>query len=480
VWVRRYLRVTLYNRLDFLPSRNPGDPKMPRLTVAGINRYRASHKRREIRDSALPGLYLIVQPTGQKSFCMRFCRPDGRAAKLVLGPFVDDQVKMPDASPVIGMPLTLAAAHELCARLHRQRKLGTDVIGDYLTGKQQSRLQVKQGAATAYPVVLRQFIAEHAKPHTRRWREAARLLGLDYPADVGEPTVIKDGLCDRWATKPVNAVVPDDIHNIVDEVRRQGTPGLPCKRKREGLADAQARVVLATLSSFFGWCARERRIPSNPCANIEPPRLAASRNRVLNNAEIAAFWTATEKVGEPATQMLRLLLLTGARRDEVRCMRYSELSADGVWTIPGERTKNHRVHVLPLPKLARDILGSVKRKAGSDFVFTHNGKVAVRINSHIKRRLDEAMMKPTPWVIHDLRRTCVTQMSEIGVQPHIIEAVVNHVSGSKGGVAGIYNHAEHTAEKKAALERWAAHVESIVTGKPAANVLPMKAKRKQK
>ncbi len=449
---------------------------MPRLTPAGIARYRPTSKRREVRDSAVRGLYLVIHPTGAKSFVLRFCRPSGQPAKLTLGPLDLTGAEIPE-EPVIGQPLTLGAAHALATKVHRQRALGRDVIADYQALRQQHRLQVEQGAASAYPALARQFITEHAQPKTRRWREAARLLGLNYPADGGEPTVIKGSLCERWATKPISAIIGDDIHIAVDDTRRRGVPGLE-RRKSEGLANAQGRAMLAALSALFGWCLKERRIATNPCTGISAPSPPVKRDRVLTAAEIKAFWTAADSTGEPVSQLLKTLLLTGARLNEVRCMRRSELSADGsLWEIPSSRTKNKRTHQLPLPAQAQALIKSVKRISGSDLVFTLDGKAAVSLGSYRKHQLDAVMNIPA-WTIHDLRRTCATQMAEIGISPHIVEAVLNHVSGHKASVAGIYNKAQYASEKASALERWAAHVESIVSGKPAENVLPLTAKRR--
>jgi integrase len=454
---------------------------MPRLTVAGINRYRPSRKRREIRDSAVRGLYLVIHPTGAKSFVLRFCRPDGTPAKLTLGPLDLTGAEIAD-EPILGQPLTLGAAHALATRVHRLRALGRDVIGDYQALKQQHRVQAEHGAATAFPVIVRQFIREHAQPKTRRWRDTARLLGLYYPKDGSEPTVIKGSLCERWASKPITAIVGDDIHAVVDDTRRTGVPGLE-RRKSQGLADGQGRSMFAALSGVFSWCLKERRIATNPCTGIKAPSPPTQRDRVLDKAEIAAFWRATDKVGEPISQLLKLLLLTGARRDEVRLMRRSEITtdADGLvtWNIPGARAKNKLPHVVPLSAQALALLKSVKRVSG-DYVFTLNGKLAIGFGSHRKAALDAAMQPTTPWVVHDLRRTAATGMAEIGIAPHIVEAVLNHVSGHKASVAGIYNKAEYASEKATALARWAVHVQGIASGKDteAEKVVPLTAKRR--
>lgn len=172
--------------------------------------------------------------------------------------------------------------------------------------------------------------------------------------------------------------------------------------------------------------------------------------------------------------LLKLLLLTGCRLNEVAGMTRTELSDDGAtWNIPGSRTKNKRPHVVPLAHLAREPLNSVKPIAGeAGLVFTTTGRSPVSGWSKIKRRLDEAMKIP-PWRLHDLRRTTATGMAEIGIAPHIVEAALNHISGAKAGVAGTYNRAAYAEEKRAALERWALHVQGLVSERPA-NVVKMR------
>jgi integrase len=145
-------------------------------------------------------------------------------------------------------------------------------------------------------------------------------------------------------------------------------------------------------------------------------------------------------------------------------MRRRELSENGaVWTIPGERSKNHRVHIVPLPPLARQIIASAG--GNGEFVFsTTDGRRPMSVGSKIKKRLDARIKASEPWREHDLRRTCATGMAELGVQPHVVEAVLNHISGYRSGVAGTYNRAQYAAEKKAALERWAVQIKKLTAG----------------
>jgi len=135
--------------------------------------------------------------------------------------------------------------------------------------------------------------------------------------------------------------------------------------------------------------------------------------------------------------------------------------------IPGSRTKNRQAHVVPLPPLAHKTLASIKPIAGAaGYVFTTTGRTPVGAWSRIKNQLDTAMGTMPPWRLHDLRRTFVTGLADLGIRPDVIELAVNHRSGLRGGIAGVYNKSELLPERRAALERWAAHVEGLVAGKP--------------
>ena len=293
------------------------------------------------------------------------------------------------------------------------------------------------------------------------------MLGLAYPPTGGEPTPIKNGLCERWSDKPIAEIDGHDVHSLIDETRRSGAPGL--ERRSDGPTEARARVMLSCLSKMFGWLVQHRRLSQNPCKDVHRPEASRARDRVLTDAEIVKFWRATDAERKELSALLKLLLLTGCRLNEVAGMTRAELSDDGAtWNIPGARTKNKRPHVVPLAPLARKMVGS-----GSEgFVFTTTGRSPVSGWSKIKRRLDEAMKIP-PWRLHDLRRTAATGMAEIGIAPHIVEAALNHVSGAKAGVAGTYNRAAYAEEKRAALERWASHVQGLVSERPA-NVVKMR------
>jgi len=156
--------------------------------------------------------------------------------------------------------------------------------------------------------------------------------------------------------------------------------------------------------------------------------------------------------------------LTGCRREEVGALRWSEVNLDaGTISLPAERTKNGRGHTLALPKAAMDIIRSIPPRVGRDHLFGERS-IGFRSWQVQKARFKDGISEP--WNIHDIRRSVATHMAEIGVLPHIVEATLNHASGHKGGIAGVYNHAKYPQQIKAALALWADHVRSIVTGEP--------------
>jgi integrase len=274
---------------------------------------------------------------------------------------------------------------------------------------------------------------------------------------------ISKGLAERWRDKPIAEIDGHDIHTLIDETRQRGVPGL--ERRGDGPTESRARAMMSCLSVMFGWLVQHRRIETNPTAGVHRPETPKARDRVLTDAEVVAFWSATESERKEFSVLLRILLLTGCRLNEIAGMRRAELSEDGlIFTIPGERAKNHLKHVVPLAPLARELIESVP--GDGPLVFTTNDRTPVSGWSKLKSRLDLAMKIP-PWRIHDLRHTAATGMAELGIAPHIVEAALNHVSGAKAGIAGRYNHAAYAEEKKIALQRWSEHIAGLVAGKKA-------------
>jgi integrase len=406
------------------------------LTAAAVARMRPASQRREIPDAGAPGLRLVIQPSGAKSWAMRFRRPNGEHAKLTLGP-VDLSGKEVAAELAIGHPLTLSGARALAAEISRQRVRNLDVVAEHRTDKQRRRVAIEERGTNTFSQAARDFIEGHKvkksgmKP--RRWREVARLLGLDYPADGGYPTTFKNSLSDRWRNKPIAEIDGHDIYSVIDETRRQGVPGL--ERRNEGVSDPRGRRMADALSTMFKWLHRHRRITTDPCVGAYRPPPPAARDRVLNVKadvrkadELRWFWAASDNVGEPFGALLKLLLVTGCRLNEIARTTRDELSDDyAMLRLSGLRTKNGLPHDVPLPPLAREIFARIPRLSDCEFVFSTNGRTPVSGFSKIKARLDTLMLaeakkehgKVLSWRLHDLRRSTATGMAGLGVPPHI-------------------------------------------------------------
>jgi integrase len=417
-----------------------------RLTASAVAKHRAGPKRRMIPDGR--GLYLVVQPTGAKSWAMFFRGIGGRMVKLTLGPLGEEEVA---AEPVFGAPLSLAGARRLAAEVNRQRALGRDVAAQRLREK----LEKQAAAANTFAAAVRDFITEHSMKKVRGWREQARLLGLG--ADLNE---IPGGLCERWRQRPIGTIDGHDIHGVVDETRKRGAPGLG--RRSDRVTESRARAMFCCLSKMFAWLVSQRRVAANPCAGVHRPETSRPRERVLTDAEIVKFWRATDELNEPFGRVLKLLLLTGQRLNEIAGLRREEIVGDEIH-LPGSRTKNHRAHVVALSTMAQDLLAGAGRVPESPYVFTTTGTTPVSGWSKTKRRLDSLMPDVPPFRIHDLRRTCVSGMARAGADLPVIERAVNHISGSFGGIVGVYQKHKFEHEVRAALQAWAELLARIVS-----------------
>jgi Arm DNA-binding domain len=174
-----------------------------KLTDVALRKYKPhASKIRIISDPATESLYFIVYQSGKKAWAMRFRRLGGRAGKMILGRFDASGHELKD-DPEVGQPLSLKAARALAATIHRRRARGEDVIGEHKARRHRQRTEIAERAAGTFGALARRFVAEHSKVKTRRWRDSARLLGLIYSKDGGEPTETKGGLAQRWADKPV-------------------------------------------------------------------------------------------------------------------------------------------------------------------------------------------------------------------------------------------------------------------------------------
>jgi integrase len=185
-------------------------------------------------------------------------------------------------------------------------------------------------------------------------------------------------------------------------------------------------------------------------------------------------------LGNARGAIVRLVILTGQRREEIGGLRWSEIDVSkGLIALPGERTKNHRPQDVPLTDTAAAVIAGCRRRQDRDLIFGE-GIGAYQGWSKSKAALDKSIAKKAgengrvgPWRLHDIRRTVSMRMSDLGVLPHVVEAVLNHVSGHKAGVAGTYNRSVYGPEKRAALELWTKHVLTLVGDAPDAGQVVM-------
>ena len=239
------------------------------------------------------------------------------------------------------------------------------------------------------------------------------------------------------------------------------------KDDKAPMAGATARYG----SALFGWAIRRGTVSINPFERvpIAPP---ARRDRILADDEIRLVWAATEGPGA-FNAIVRALLLTGQRREEISGQTWAEIDHDvSRWTLPASRSKNGKPHFIPLSAQMQTLLRAQPRFERSDLVFP--GERGVFSGwSKSKARLDRRS-GVSGWTLHDVRRTVATGLQRLGVRLEVTEAVLNHVSGSRAGVVGIYQRHNWADEKRAALDAWGAHVMALVDGRaPQANVIPL-------
>jgi integrase len=410
------------------------------LTAVAVAKARAKAVRRELPDGGCTGLYLVVQPSGVKSWAARY-RNHGRNVKLTLGPVLLGAGAEPDVAPELGAPLSLAAARELATRALREVAAGRDPA----VAKRQRREQQHAAAADTLQAVCE----EHLR------REAGRLRTLDsqrrpdlelfYPA-LGQV--------------PLDQIKRGQFIRVLDAVADQRG------QRRAGRA-------LAAMKTLLNWHGNRSDYVS--VLTRTSWRAQGGRDRVLDDAELRRVWLAAErdKVFGP---YLRFTLLTCARRSESAALRISELSDDrAVWTIPATRYKTKYDVTIPLSKAAQRILASMPARPGGDYVFSATGARPFTNFAFAKAAFDKASGTGN-WRIHDVRRTARTLLSRAGVFPDIAERCLGH---RVGGIRGVYDRHRYEAEMRAAFESLAALVERIVRG-PEPAIADIAAERKRR
>jgi integrase len=404
--------------------------------AAWVDRIRPARKRRELPDrgnGSVAGLYLIVQPSGRKSWAVRY-RHAGKSHKFTLGNY-----------PAISLADARAQAGEAWALVYR----GTNPA---------TALRREDEQQPGFEAIVREFIIRYAKPRNRTWDEQARVLGLRASGD--DLVVIEGGLVQRWRKRQLTDIRRDEVVAALDDIIDRGSP-------------YAANRTLAHLRKLFNWALPRYRLAENPCRGVQPPGEEHSRDRVLSDEELQRVWLAAGEIGGPFGAVVQLLILTGARLNEVARMEWSEIDLERkLWTLPAERVKNKRRHEVPLSAAALAIIEARARGKGR-FVFsmTH-GRTAVVGHDGVKVRLD-ALSGVTGWRLHDLRRTVASGMAGLKIALPVIEKVLNHSSGSFRGIVGVYQRHEFADEKREALDAWAAHVERLVNS-PADNVVDLR------
>ena len=432
------------------------------LTVAAVAKLKPGRKRREVLDTT-PGLYLVIQTSGHKSWACRF-KKDGKRFKLTLGT-CDTSGKELEGEPAIGGHLTLAAARRLASEIHRQRAQGRDPVAE----RKAVRLKATLSTSTGFASAMREYCEKHCRDFKGRcgWARTAKTLGLSF--NKGSPSLIKNGLCHRWADRSVSEINEDDCFRVLEDARNDGIPGRGVKTN--GQSSARERDMSNALGGLFRWLRKRRRIAVNPMEGLERPEASGERVRVLKSAELRRLW---EACGDgPYGRIVKVMMLTGAHTGEVAGMRRGQLTPvtdPHTWSVPAELTKIKHAYTVPLTPMVKELIGDPL-----DFVFTTNGTAPFSGFSKAKARLDKRLGFSEPWQLRDLRRTLVTGMAVLGIQPHIFEACVNHIGGHKKGIARIYNKAEYEMPKRRAMERWAAHLDAVVSGREEQTVVEMRA-----
>lgn len=388
----------------------------------------AKGKRYEVRDTVLPGLHIRVSAKGGKVWYLA-TRVEGRMRRIKLG-----------AYPVV----SLSDARQRAQGILRDIALGT--YAESVPGS-------PEATTPTLGDIIPQFIDRHAKRHTKDWKGTQSVL-LRMKKLHGKPI---DQIKRADVVRELEAMIAD-----IEETGGKGT---------------RANRGLAAIKKLYSWCIDQGYVEISPVAALKPLIKEVARDRWLTDDEIISFWRGCETEGYPFEQFGKLLLLTGQRLREISDMRWSELDLEkATLTLKGSRTKNGTLHVLPLPPQAVAMLSAIPRFLDSDYVFTTTGKTPISGYGRFKRRLDVFVgLDAEDWRFHDLRRTAATNMAIIGVQPHIIEAVLNHKTGIVSGVAAVYNRYAYVDEKREALERWANRVEELTatcSDKPASPNLP--------
>jgi integrase len=357
-------------------------------------------------DDALPGFGVRKFASGKAYYFVKFT-VGAKQRKLSLGPVV---------------PGTLSEARKRASEILMRARAGQDVVAE------------KQVAKVKHKVALGELVPLYLDAKQDAFRPAHFLEATRYLRRYWSPL----------HGQAVEAIDRRQIVKVIDSLAYE----------HGKVASDRARTAL---SAFFAWAIDRGYLDLNPVQNIQRRASGASRSRVLSESELVAIWSACED--DDHGRIIRLLILTGQRRTEIGDLQRSEVDfAKRLIELPPERTKNNRSHLIPLSDASIELLAGVPERAGREYLFG-DGARGFQGWSKAKARLDEKLPTLKAWTVHDIRRSVVTHLHELGfAPPHVVEAIVNHVSGHRGGVAGVYNKALYLPERHRAIAQWAAYL----------------------
>jgi len=405
-----------------------GAPAQKPLTAIAVAKARAGAERREIPDAGCRGLYLVIQPSGHRSWALRY-RSRGRPVKFTLGTVLSPGAE-PATAPELDTPLSLAAARELATRTLREVQAGHDPA----VAKRKRREQQHAALADTFESVAEEFLRREG-PRLRTFSQRKADLGLLY--------------------KPLGQLPVPEIRRAMfarefDRIEDQRGP----------VRANRVQTAVKALLNWYGSRSDYVSVLTRTPARISIAKRA--RSHVPSDAELKAIVLAAEQDEGPFGRYLLFTLLTGVRRSESAGLRRrSELSDDGkTWIIPGSRYKNGRDLLIPLSAKAQAIIASMP--VLGDYVFGVDGRRPFTNFAESKARLDAAS-GVRGWRIHDTRRVARTLLSRAAISADIAEMCLGH---ALTGVRGTYDRHAYEAEKRHAFEALAEQIERIVRPPP--------------
>lgn len=379
------------------------------LTDRVVQQAKPGSARAEIADAVVPGLYLIVQPTGVKSWAVRY-RVGHRTRKLTL----------PGRYPV----LSLAKAREAARTALESVTNGEDPAA-------------AKRAGTPADDTLAAYIALYRDKHVSTVR----------PGTAANINRELEHMQDAWPGRSLRSISKKDVVAVIDKAMKRGP--------------SAGVMAWKVAKAFFAWCEAREDDFASPARSMRKPAKERSRDRVLDDNELKLTWEAADEEGGAAGALVKLLILSGARRNEITELSRDEIKAEAI-ELPGERTKNGLPHSIPMTPMIRNVLDTLTKTGkfvlnGTDRPFGDHSGAKEKIAPAIR-----------PWTLHDLRRSFASGLQRLSVAPHVVELALNHCSGTFSGVAGIYQRHRYATEVREAFELWSQYIDALTSKKAAA------------